>query len=291
MIRLDSYDGYDAAADDRIDPGDIEMNQKNLAEQFAEMHIKGEPLIIFNVWDAGTAKAVEEIGAKAVATGSWAVAEANGFDDGEKIPFELVIANLQRITASVKLPVSLDLEGGYSREPEALRENVTKVIEAGAVGINFEDRIVSGEDLYDVEEQCERILAVRAAADDLSIPLFINVRTDIFLRLDTVAHTEARLNEAIARASAYADAGVSGFFAPALIDPEFIGRLCDASPIPVNILIWPGLPTERKLAELGVSRVSYGSRSYRLTIEAFKKAARAALIDLKAASVPGTERL
>ena len=265
-------------------------DQASLARSFAALHIKGEPLIIFNAWDAGTAKAVEEVGAKAVATGSWAVAAANGFEDGEKIPLDLVVANLGRMTSVVKIPVSLDLEGGYSREPEALRENVGKVIGSGAVGINFEDRMVSGEGLYGVEEQCERIRAVRAAADDLSLPLFINARTDIFLQLDTAAHTEEHLGEAIERAKAYADAGASGFFAPALVSTEFIRRLCDASPLPVNVLIWPGLPPERALAEIGVARLSYGSRSYRVTIEAFKAAARAAFFDLNAVSVPATEQ-
>jgi 2-methylisocitrate lyase-like PEP mutase family enzyme len=263
-------------------------NQTELAKAFAKLHIKGEPVIIFNVWDAGTAKAAQEIGVKAIATGSWAVAAANGFADGEKIPLDFVIANLQRITASVDLPVSLDFEGGYATEPEGLRENIRRVMDAGAIGVNFEDRIVEGEGLYSIDKQSERIRALREAADEAGVPLFINARTDVVLPLDTATHTEAHLEEMIERANAYADAGASGFFAPGLINPDFIGRLCKESPLPVNILIFPGLPSPKQLADLGVGRISHGSGSYRTTMEAFKEAGRKALTDVTPASAPAT---
>jgi 2-methylisocitrate lyase-like PEP mutase family enzyme len=253
-------------------------NQTELAKAFAKLHIKGEPVIIFNVWDAGTAKAAQEIGVKAIATGSWAVAAANGFADGEKIPLDFVIANLQRITASVDLPVSLDFEGGYATEPEGLRENIRRVMDAGAIGVNFEDRIVEGEGLYSIDKQSERIRALRGAADEAGVPLFINARTDVVLPLDTATHTEAHLEEMIERARSYAEAGASGFFAPGLINPDFIGRLCKESPLPVNILIFPGLPSPKQLADLGVGRISHGSGSYRTTMEAFKEAGRKALL-------------
>jgi 2-methylisocitrate lyase-like PEP mutase family enzyme len=261
-------------------------NQTELAKAFAKLHIKGEPVIIFNVWDAGTAKAAQEIGVKAIATGSWAVAAANGFADGEKIPLDFVIANLQRITASVDLPVSLDFEGGYATEPEGHRENIRRVMDAGAIGVNFEDRIVEGEGLYSINKQSERIRALREAADEAGVPLFINARTDVVLPLDTATHTEAHLEEMIERVNAYADAGASGFFAPGLINPDFIGRLCKESPLPVNILIWPGLPPAKQLADLGVARISYGSGSYRTTMEVFKEAGRKALTDVTPASAP-----
>ena len=153
--------------------------QKEKAQLFGKLHIEGDPIIIFNVWDAGTAKVVAEIGAKAVATGSYAVAVANGFADGEEIPFELVLENLERISTSVELPVSLDFEGGYSADPDQLRRNIGRVMNAGAIGINFEDRIVKGEGLYSIHDQCERIRAIREAANEAGIPLFINARSDV----------------------------------------------------------------------------------------------------------------
>ena len=250
--------------------------QSELANAFSGLHAAGDPVVIFNVWDAGSAKAAAAAGAKAIATGSWAVAIANGFDDGEKIPLELVLANLSRITANVDLPVSLDFEGGYAKDPEQIGANAARVIKAGAIGINFEDRLVDGEGLYPIEEQSARIRAIRKAADDLSVPFFINARTDVFLPLDPATHTEAHLEEAIARAHAYAEAGGSGFFAPGLVNPDFIGRLCTASPLPVNILVWPGVPSAKQLAELGVARISYGGGSYRTTMNAFTEAAKKA---------------
>ena len=139
--------------------------QKEKAESFRDLHVKGDPVILFNIWDAGSARTVEEAGAKAIATGSWSVAAANGFDDGEEMPFDLALANLERIIASVSVPVTIDLEGGYAQDEAGLKDNVGRVIGAGAVGINFEDQIVGGEGLYSIEDQCARIAAIRDAAD------------------------------------------------------------------------------------------------------------------------------
>ena len=229
------------------------------------------------MWDAGTAKAVDDIGAKAVATGSYAVALANGFNDGENIPLEFVLENLRRIVNAVDRPVSLDFEGGYAVEPGQLRKNIAEVIEAGAIGINFEDRLVRGEGLYPIEQQSERIRAIRQAADEQGIPLFINARADVVLPLPTDQHTESHLDQLIERVQAYAEAGADGFFAPGLVSPDFIGRLCDASPLPVNILVWPGVPSSKELASLGVARISYGGGSYRTTMGAFKEAGKIAI--------------
>jgi 2-methylisocitrate lyase-like PEP mutase family enzyme len=253
-------------------------NQRDLAETFAALHVKGDPLIIFNVWDAGTAREAEKFGSKAIATGSYAVALANGFHDGEKLPLELVLANLERIVASVDLPVSLDFEGGYASEPDELGENTRLVIKAGAIGINFEDRIVQGDGLYRIDEQAARIRAVREAADGMGVLLFINARCDVVLPLDTATHNENHLEQMIERAAAYAEAGASGFFAPGLVNPSFIERLCNESPLPVNILVWPGVPSSKQLAELGVARISYGGSSYRMTMEAFRQAGERALM-------------
>ena len=252
-------------------------NQIENADRFGKLHVKGDPLIIFNVWDAGTAKAAEEIGAKAIATGSYAVALANGFDDGEKMPLDLVLANLTRIISSVDLPVSLDFEGGYSRDQDRLAENIRKVIDAGAIGINFEDRIVEGGGLYGIEEQAARISAIRKSAEASDVPLFINARSDVVLPLETSTHNELHLEQLIERSQAYAEAGANGFFAPGLVDPVLVGKLCDASPLPVNILVWPGLPSTSEFADLGVARISYGSGSYTATIDAFKTAGQNAL--------------
>jgi 2-methylisocitrate lyase-like PEP mutase family enzyme len=255
------------------------VTQKENANTFRSLHQKGSPVILFNIWDAGSARAIKEAGAKAIATGSWGVAAAYGFDDGQKIPLELVLKNLERIVASVALPVTLDFEGGYATDPQELKENIRKVIAAGAVGINFEDRIVGGDGLHAVEDQCARIEAIHEVAAETSVPLFINARTDIFLRLERAKHSAQQLEEALLRAAAYAKAGATGLFAPGLIDLTLIKELCDRSPLPVNILMLADIAPVKTLAQQGVARISYGSGPYRRMIEEFKEAGRKAFAE------------
>lgn len=253
--------------------------QKEKAEVFKDLHKKENPLILFNIWDAGSAKAVEESGAKAIATGSWSVAAANGFADGENLPFEFALTNLERIVASVELPVTIDFEGGYSNEISELKENIEQIIAAGAVGINFEDQIVGGDGIYEIDEQSKRIAAIRETAERAGIPLFINARTDIFLQ-NYAEYDETHLEKAMRRAEFYTSSGASGFFAPGLRNPEFIKTLCESTPIPVNIMVLPDTPPNSELAALGVSRISYGPAPYREAIESLKNSARKAFSEI-----------
>lgn len=249
--------------------------QKEKTELFKGLHVKGEPVILFNIWDAGSARAVEEAGAKAIATGSHSVAAANGFDDGEALPIEVALGNAERIAKSVSVPVTLDFEGGYVEDVAGLKANIGRVIDTGVVGINFEDQVVGGEGLYSVEQQSARIAAVREAAEAERIPLFINARTDVFLKTYPAVHTREQLDEVIARAAAYADAGARGLFAPGLRDPEMIKELCERTTLPVNIMVLPDTPSNADMAKLGVSRISYGPGPYRQIYEALKTAASA----------------
>lgn len=251
------------------------MRQIDKAKLFASLHRKGDPLILFNVWDAGSAKAVAEAGAKAIATGSWSVAAANGYTDGESLPLDFAIENIRRIVKSVDLPVTLDFEGGYAESPNELKINISHVVDAGAAGINFEDQIVGGEGLYAVDRQAERIRAIREAADESGVPLFINARTDVFLKTLPAAETEEQLDEVIERASAYARAGARGLFAPGLRDAQMIRKLCEASTLPVNIFVIPGVPSNAELGTLGVARISYGPGPYRRMAEWLRSEAAA----------------
>lgn len=247
------------------------ITQIESANLLKKLHVKGQPLVLFNIWDAGSAKAIQETGAKVIATGSWSVAAAHGYDDGEKLPFDLVLANIQRIIASVDIPVTIDLEGGYGKNPIKVKENIIKIIEAGAVGINFEDQIIDGEGLYSVEDQCARIKAIREVAKHAAIPIFINARTDLFFKTEATNHNNEHLEAAIARATAYAESGASGFFAPGLRDARYIQKLCERSPIPVNVMIMPDTPSPKQLAELGVARISYGPGPYCQVMDFLKK--------------------
>lgn len=251
------------------------MNQAEKAKAFGALHRKGDPVILYNIWDAGTAKAVTDAGAKALATGSWSVAAAQGYADGEKIPLEALVATVRSITAVCDLPLSVDFEGAYSTEPPGAAANVAKLIEVGAVGINFEDQVVGGNGLHPVENQAARIRAIREMAEGRGIPFFINARTDLFLREGDQSRHAGLVDEAIERGRAYAAAGASGFFVPWLIDPALIEKICGASTLPVNIMMRPGAPDVRTLARLGVSRVSYGPGPYRAMMEKLKEAAAA----------------
>lgn len=245
------------------------MTQAEKAKAFRALHIKGTPIVLYNIWDAGSAKAVAASGAKALATGSWSVAAAQGYDDGEKLPLEFLTRIVDRITATVDLPLSVDLEGGYAVEPEGVARAVQTVIQAGAIGINFEDRVVGGEGLNPIDAQTQRIAAIRTASEDSGVPIFINARTDLFLQSEGADHKK-HITEALERAEAYSSAGADGFFVPALIDPDLVTKVCEAVTLPVNAMALPGAPTETELAKLGVGRISYGPYPYRKAMAALE---------------------
>lgn len=232
------------------------------ANLLRKLHIKGDPLILYNIWDAGSAIAVAEAGAKVIATSSWAVAASCGYLDGEQLPFDLVVANAARILSKINIPLTLDIEGGYAKSIKQLQDNINILLQLGVVGINFEDQITDGEGLYSIDEQCARIEGIRMIAENAGVPLFINARTDIFLKSTSTEHNEQLLKEAILRASAYASSGADGFFVPGLQDKDLIERLCNSSPIPVNIMVSNNDMTIEELTELGVARISYGPIPY-----------------------------
>jgi 2-methylisocitrate lyase-like PEP mutase family enzyme len=254
--------------------------QTQKAKLFSALHIKGDPVILFNIWDAGSAKAVSGAGAKAIATGSAPVAMANGFKDGEKIPLKMSLGNVTRIVNATDLPVTMDFEGCYGVDPDTIAKNVARALETGVIGFNFEDQIIGGDGLYPVKQQAGRVNAVRQACDRAGIEGFINARTDIFLKAKPEAHSDDMVSAAIERVKVYADAGASGFFVPGLKDEAMIGRLCDEADLPVNILSLPGAPENPRLAELGVARISYGPVPYFGMINWLENAASEALTSL-----------
>src|ERR1700738_3575789 len=153
---------------ERIEPAPFEkpsfqedaMNQNEKAKRFAELHVKGAPLLLYNAWDAGSARSVLEAGAKAIATSSWSVAAAQGYQDGEAIPIELVEEIVGRIAASVDAPVTVDFEGGYSADDNELADNIARLIDLGVIGVNFEDRVVKDSGLYSLDQQARRLRVI-----------------------------------------------------------------------------------------------------------------------------------
>ncbi|MFN2260199.1 MAG: isocitrate lyase/phosphoenolpyruvate mutase family protein [Parasphingopyxis sp.] len=254
--------------------------QQSRAEAFHALHIPGDPLVLFNIWDPGSAAAVAGAGAKALATGSASVGGARGYGDAEGVPLDEVLANAAAIVRAVDLPVSLDFEGGYAVAPDEVAANVARVIETGVVGINFEDQVIGGEGLHPVELQADRIAAIRRAADEAGVDFFINARTDVWLKAGrTTLAAEALFDEAARRCEAFAAAGASGFFVPGLADEEELRRICDLSPLPVNAMMFEAMPSPARLGKLGIARISHGPGPWKLAMEALEEAARGVYVD------------
>ena len=245
------------------------MHQSAKAARFAALHVKGAPLLLYNAWDAGSAQAILEAGAQAIATSSWAVAEAQGYRDGFAVPVGLVEQIVARIAGTIEVPVTVDFEGGYSDDDQVLAANVFRLLALGVVGMNFEDRVVKGVGLYAVDRQAHRIAAIRDAADKQGVNLFINARTDVFLGQQ--GNPAQSVGEALERAKAYASAGASGFFIPGVQDAALIGRICDGTALPVNVMVMDGVPSNERLSTLGVARISYGPIPYIRAMKALKE--------------------
>ena len=244
-------------------------------ETFASLHRPGDPVILYNIWDAGSAKAVAAAGAKAIATGSHPVGDASGFGDGQQVPIDFVMDNATRVVAAVDVPVTVDFESAYSIEPEEAGANVARLKASGAVGCNFEDQVIAGEGLHPLDLQCRRIRAIR---DAVGPDFFINARTDLFLKTQT--YDDALVDEVIERGKGFADSGASGFFVPRLADPRQAERVVKAVPLPLNLIAFPGAPANRDWANAGVARISYGPFPHRALMKQLEEAARVALASI-----------
>ncbi len=231
------------------------MDQKTKAETFAALHAGPAILVLPNAWDAASAAIMEDAGAKAVATSSAAVAWAHGYPDGDTLPLDKLLATVSTIARVVSVPVTADIEGGYTDDLATLADNIKAVIGAGAVGINLEDGA------RDPDLHVRKIEAARKAADATGAPLFINARIDVILK--RLMEGDAAEAEVIRRAGLYAAAGASGAFVPGPSDSALIARLAPAISLPLNIMLWPGLAPAAELQALGVRRVSSGGSPFR----------------------------
>jgi 2-methylisocitrate lyase-like PEP mutase family enzyme len=241
-------------------------------ETFASLHVPGNPVVLYNIWDPGSAQAVARAGAKALATGSHPVGDASGFGDGQKVPLDYVFDNARRIMAAVDLPLTVDFESAYSSDPQAGAANVANLAATGAVGCNFEDQVIGGEGLHPLDLQVRRIRAIRDAVGD---HFFINARTDLFLKTQT--YDDALIDQVVERGKAFADAGASGFFVPRLSDPAQIERVVREVPLPLNVIAFPGAPDKKVWAEAGVARISHGPFPHRALMAKLEEMAREAI--------------
>lgn len=223
----------------------------DLATAFHDLHRGPELLILANAWDVGSARLIEQLGARAIATTSAGIAWGHGYPDGDALPAELVVATAAAVARAVRVPVSVDFEGGYAEDPDAVGALAGRLVDAGVVGINLEDGGASPDLL------CAKIAAIRRVTRAQGVELFINARTDVYLR--GLVPAAERIAESVARAARYRQAGASGIFVPGVVDPAAIAVIAREVGLPLNVLAREGLPPPAELATLGVRRLSAGS--------------------------------
>lgn len=211
-------------------------------EEFAALHRRDQPLLLPNAWDVASAVTVVRAGAAAVATTSAGVAWSLGVADGADLGGAVAAQAVRRIVEAVTVPVTADIETGY----ESVADTVTAVLEAGAVGVNLEDRA------QDPAELARRIGEARKAADRLGVRVWINARTDEYL------FGAGTLPSTVERGRIYAEAGADSLFVPGLTDLDAIRELTQG-PLPVGVMAQPGGPTVAEFAAAGVVRISLGS--------------------------------
>lgn len=238
---------------------------ENRAIEFRRLHDPGGMLLLPNAWDAGSARLVEACGAAAIATTSAGLAWSRGYRDGNALPPRVLASAVAEIARVLSVPLTVDVEGGYADDPPAVGETISAVVDAGAVGINIEDGQASPDLL------CRKVAAAKVAAHHAGIDLFVNVRTDVYLR--ELVPVEHLVSETIERGRRYRAAGCDGLFVPGLADAPAIRAIAEAIVLPLNVMVVPGLPPVAELRSLGVRRVSAGQT---ITQAAYAVARRAA---------------
>lgn len=227
------------------------MDTLHPSAAFRALHLQPAPLRLPNAWDAGSARQIERLGAAAIATTSAGVAWSLGYRDGNALPVAELAARVASIARVVSVPLSVDMEGGYADDPAAVADTVSRLIDAGAAGINIEDGTGAPGLL------CRKVEAIRSLAERRGVPLYINVRTDVYAR--GLAPAGQQMQEVLARAQGYRAAGGDGLFVLGLVDTAEMRAIAEGSGLLLNVIVWPGLPPLEGLAAFGVRRVSVGS--------------------------------
>ncbi len=222
-------------------------------ETFYQLHHNVKPLILANAWNVKSAKIIEGSGFEAVGTSSGAIADSMGYEDGEKMPFEELLYFVKRIAGSVKIPLSIDLERGYTDDLQKLTENIDRLIDAGAAGINLED--AQGEEIY-----LKKLYAVKNHLERTNQQLFINARTDGFLQ-----KLKSPIELTIKRAKQYQEAGANGLFVTALTDVTVVKEIASTVTLPLNVVATPKISSFKMLTESGVKRISMAVFLYKAT--------------------------
>lgn len=238
----------------------------NTFQEFKSQHEQNTPLYIGNVWDVSSAMMLENKNYKALGTSSAAIATSLGYEDGEEMSFDELIQVVEAIIARTSLPLTVDIEGGYSRNPEEISKNIMRLNELGVIGINLEDSIVldGNRQIIDATEFGKTIIEIKKHLAKSKAETFLNVRTDFY-----IMGLENPLKETLLRATLYEKAGADGIFVPCVTEEEDIKEIVENITIPLNVMTMPALPSFQKLQQLGVKRVSMGPFIYNKINEYF----------------------
>ncbi|MCZ8023344.1 MAG: isocitrate lyase/phosphoenolpyruvate mutase family protein [Cytophagales bacterium] len=237
-------------------------------DDFLKLHQQSQPLLIGNIWDAKSAQVLEKVGYKAIGTSSAAVANSFGYEDGEQLPFELLIQLAKRVKQVTSLPLSVDIEGGFSRTAEGICQNIERLHDVGVVGINIEDSLPGNpRALQELDSFRKTLEEIANHLQRNNIKLFINVRTDGFIQ-----GLPNALSETIQRIQEYQDTGVHGVFVPCIINPGDIREVVASTDLPVNVMCMPQLPVFAELQKLGVKRISSGNFVHQYLLKTLEEA-------------------
>lgn len=245
-------------------------NQQIKAKQLHQLHHSGKTLILPNVWDSLGSILLESLHYPAIATASASIAYTNGYNDGEYLPFNDLLTQLTKIVNSVNIPVTADIESGYSSNDKQLQENIKRLISTGIVGINIEDTNRTTGSLVSIENQSNNIHIIKNVATEMGISLFINARSDVYIHGNKFETAEAKLEETLKRGLAYKNAGADCFYPIVMLNEHDIKKTVQELQIPINILTIPGIPELSILNEIGVARVSLGPSFLKIAIKAMK---------------------
>jgi 2-methylisocitrate lyase-like PEP mutase family enzyme len=252
-----------------------------LFETFKQLHQNSTPLLLGNIWDVNSARIFEANGYKAIGISSQALSNAFGYEDGENLPFELLLQIAERVTEVAGIPFSVDMEGGYSRTIDGIIENINKLCDIGVVGINLEDTVPGASRQFKSVSEFQKILS--AVANHIgrnNLKLFLNVRTDGFL-----LGLPTALDETLTRIESYQNSGADGIFVPCITNRGDIEKVVNATKLPINVMCMPELPHFDELAQLGVKRISMGPFLFNKANDIIGKLANAVAIDKNFSSI------
>ncbi len=227
-------------------------------ETFQQLHRNEAPLLLANIWDVNSARIFESKGYSAIGTSSQAVATSFGYEDGEKMPFDLLFLLAKRVVEIVNIPLTVDIEGGFSRSLSGILQNIDRLHDIGVVGLNLEDSLAGDtRRIQPVAAFQQTLEAVAEHKTKHNLKIFLNVRTDGFLLKMPTA-----LSETLERIKSYENAGADGIFVPCITNSADIKQVVNSTELPVNVMLMPNLPSVEELQSLGVKRVSMGPFAY-----------------------------